>query len=323
MPSISINSVNGVPPYQIYICDINQILCVTGATITTTIPPNVILSIPPPYDTAPEVLIKIVDSTGCVFSRVYSCLPDPSPQPTPTTTPTPSVTASVTPTPVTPTPTPTITPSMTVTPTLTPSTTVTPTVTRTPNPIPPKPLRAFLFIEPYSGSTNIGEYMYNLGYDFYGFTNGTQPSTILSAFTGQMISYVNFSGWTTGNFPKIQEIEVPQVDGGVDSFGNPIFKYNFITTLISANTIGSQAWYTWLIPTGLTNNLIQTEIELSIDNPNVFVTNKTEPTIYSLTFEYGGTSIAQGVYRVYTTFPSLNFQLFDNQNIYFKGGTVE
>jgi hypothetical protein len=78
-----------------------------------------------------------------------------------------------------------------------------------------------------------------------------------------------------------------------------------------------------MIPTGLTNNLIQTEIELSLDNPNIFVTNKTEPKIYSLTFPYVGGYIPTGIYRVYTTFPSLNFQLFDNQNIYFKGGTVE
>jgi hypothetical protein len=324
MPSISINSINGVPPYQVYICDINQNVCLSAATINTSVPPNVILSIPVPYNTLPEVLIKIIDSTGCEFRSVYSCLPAPSPQPTPTITPTPSVTASVTPTPATPTPTPTITPTNTVTPTLTPSTTVTPTVTRTPDETPPsRRQKALLFIEPYSGSSLIGEYMYNLGHDFYGFTNGTQPSTTASAFTGQMISYVEFSGWTSGNFPRIQEIDVPQVDGGFDSFGNPAFKYNFVTTITSANTIGGQAWYTWMIPTGITNNLIQTEIELSLDNPNVFVTNKTEPKIYSLTFNYFGGYIPNGTYRVYTTFPSLNFQLFDNQNIYFKGGTVE
>jgi hypothetical protein len=324
MPSISINSINGVPPYQVFICDVNQLVCVSAATITTTVPPNVILTIPSPYDKSPEVLIKIVDSTGCVFSSVYSCLPAPSPQPTPSVTPTQTVTPTVTPTPATPTPTPTITPTMTVTPTLTPSTTVTPTVTRTPAGTPSsRPPKALLFIEPYSGSSIIGEYMYNLGHDFYGFTNGTQPSRTLSAFTGQMISYVEFSGWTSGTFPRIVEIEVPQVDGGVDSFGNPVFKYNFVTNIISANTIGSQAWYTWMIPLQLTNFQTQVEIELSLDNPNLFVTNKTEPSIYELTFEYLGGYIPSGPYRVYTTYPSLNFQLFDNQNIYFKGGTVE
>ena len=324
MPSISINSINGVPPYQVYICDINQFVCVTGTTINTTVPPNYLISIPSPYDISPEILIKIVDSTGCVFTRVYSCFIPASPLPTPSITPTQTVTPTVTPTPVTPTPTPTITPSMTVTPTLTPSTTVTPTVTRTPDPTPvSRPQRALLFIEPYSGSSLIGQYMYNLGHDFYGFTNGTQPSRTLSAFTGQMISYVEFSGWTSGNFPRIQEIDVPQVDGGIDSFGNPVFKYNFITTMISANTIGGQAWYTWIIPTGLTNSLIQTEIELSLDNPNVFVTNKTEPTLYQNVVSSNGAYIPTGEYKVYTTFPSLNFQLFDNQNIYFKGGTVE
>jgi hypothetical protein len=201
-------------------------------------------------------------------------------------------------------------------------TVVTPTPTPDPTP-PPRPPKALLFIEPYSAANSIGDYMYNLGHNFYGFSNGTQPSLVFSAFTDEMRSYVEFSGWTTGTLPRIVEVDVPQVDGGVDSFGNPVFKYNFVTNVISANTIGEQAWYTWIIPTGLTNNQIQTEIELSINNPNVFVTNKTEPTIYQNTFLYVGGHITPGVYRVYTTFPSLNFQLFDNQNIYFKGGTVE
>jgi hypothetical protein len=325
MPLISINSINGIPPYQVYICDINQITCVISTTINTTVPPNVILSIPPPYDISPQVLIKIVDSTGCQFTQVYSCVtPTPSPTVTPSITPTTSVTPTITPTPGTPTPTPTVTPTISVTPTLTPSTTVTPTVTRTPDPTPPpRPPKALLFIEPYSAANSIGDYMYNLGHNFYGFSNGTQPSLVFSAFTDEMRSYVEFSGWTTGTLPRIVEVDVPQVDGGVDSFGNPVFKYNFVTNVISANTIGEQAWYTWIIPTGLTNNQIQTEIELSINNPNVFVTNKTEPTIYQNTFLYVGGHITPGVYRVYTTFPSLNFQLFDNQNIYFKGGTVE
>ena len=325
MPSISINSINGVSPYQVYFCDINQITCVTATTINTTVPPNVVLTIPPPYDILPQVLIKIIDATGCQFTQVYTCVtPTPTPSITPTNTPTTSITPTNTPTPSV---TPTITPTPgtpTPTPTVTPTTTVTPTVTRTPDPTPPpRPLKALLFIEPYSGSNDIGGYMFNLGHTFYGFSNGTQPSPTLSAFTGEMISYVEFSGWTTGNFPRIVEVDVPQVDGGVDSFGNPVYKYNFITNVISANTIGGQAWYTWLIPTGLTNNLIQTEIELSLDNPNLFVTNKTEPTIYQNVFLYFGGYITPGYYRVYTTFPSLNFQLFDNQNIYFKGGTVE
>jgi len=328
MASILINSINGIPPYQVFICDINELNCLSYTTIYNSVPPNVLITIPPPYDNLPQVLIKIIDSTGCKFNQIYFCqTPLPTPSVTPTTTPTPG---TPTPTPTvttTPTVTPSITPSQgtpTPTPTVTPTTTVTPTVTRTPDPTPPsRPQKALLFIEPYSGSSLIGEYMYNLGYDFYGFTNGTQPSTTLSAFTGQMISYVEFSGWTIGTFPRIREIDVPQVDGGFDAFGNPVFKYNFITTIISANTIGGQAWYTWMIPTGITNNLIQTEIELSIDNPNVFITNKTEPIIYQNLFSYNGGYIPRGDYRVYTTFPSLNFQLFDNQNIYFKGGTVE
>jgi hypothetical protein len=121
---------------------------------------------------------------------------------TPSFTPTPSITPSFTPTPSI---TPSITPTQTVTPSHTPTHTITPTVTRTPTPTvtPDTPIYAYLFIEPYSGSSTIGSYMNSLGSNFYGFTNITKPSSSASTFDLDMNKYVNFSGWTTGLFPNI------------------------------------------------------------------------------------------------------------------------
>jgi hypothetical protein len=134
--------------------------------------------------------------------------------------------------------------------------------------------------------------------------------------------YVDFSGWTNG-FPQILTSNVPQTTGGVDSFGNPKIAYNFETTLISAGTVSSNAWYTWLIPIGLTNFQYQSEIELSISNPNILNSYLTEPTIYTNTFTYTGTTIPPVTYRVYTTYPSNDFNI-DNTyvDIYFKGGLI-
>ena len=61
-------------------------------------------------------------------------------------------------------------------PTPTPTTTNTPTPTPTTSPFVEQ--FAYLFIEPITGSTNIGEWMYNNGSNFFGFTNYSHPSPL-------------------------------------------------------------------------------------------------------------------------------------------------
>jgi hypothetical protein len=333
MSLITIDSVSGIPPYQIYVCDIFQFNCQFIGTFTDYIPPSVSFPVPSGYTTAPQLLIKIVDSTGCVFTQNYMCLtPTPTPSITPTNTPTLSLTPSNTPTlSVTPsfTPTPSITPSITptntVTPSITPTKTVTPTVTTTPTPTQtPEPfLYAYLFIEPYSGSSSIGSYMSSLGSSFYGFTNTSQPSTSASTFDLDMNRYVNYSGWTSGSFPSIIKQTVPITTSGLDSYGNPIIAYNFLTTKVPENTVGSKAWYTWIIPVVYTNYKYQIEIDLGIVNPNVFTSVKMEPTIYSNTFNYTGGTIVKAEYKVYTTYPSNTFELDNTYDLYFRGSKVD
>ena len=260
------------------------------------------------------------DSSEVIISITSLCIGGKCPDPTPTPTPTISVTPTVTPTiSVTPSVTPTITVTPTVTPTISVTPTITPTVTPTPSPEAPI---AYLFIEPYSGSSLIGSWMTGYSSTFYGFTNGSQPSPIALTFQTDMSAYVNFTGWTNGIFPTIKKQTVPQTSGGLDSFGNPIVAYNFYTTAVSANTINSKAWYTWLIPTSLTNNQYQHEIELGVVNPNILTSLLMEPTIYTNTFTYTGPVIANTTYRVYTTYPSSNFELLDSSNIYFRGSVV-
>jgi len=333
MSLITIDNISGVPPYQIYVCDIFQFNCQFVDTFVNYIPPAVSFPIPSGYTSAPKLLIKIVDSTGCVFTQEYMCVtPTPTPSITPSITPTISLTPSHTPTPSitpshTPTPsiTPTITPTKTVTPSITPTKTVTPTVTTTPTPTPtPEPLLyGYLFIEPYSGSSSIGSYMSSLGSSFYGFTNTTQPSSSSSTFDSDMNRYVNFSGWTTGLFPSIIKQTIPITTSGFDSYGNPKIAYNFLTTKVAENTVGSKAWYTWIIPVVYTNYKYQVEIDLGVVNPNVFTSVKMEPTIYANTFTYTGGTIVKTTYRVYTTYPSNTFELDNTYDLYFRGSKID
>ncbi len=244
----------------------------------------------------------------------------PDPTPTPTTTPTNTPTISLT-----PTNTPTNTPTISVTPTisLTPSNTPTNTPTVTPSSTPTTGF-AYLIIEPLTASTSIGNYMYsNSSPQFFGFSNTTQPSVNAIDFDNELNLYLDYSGWTNGELPTIITSNVPQVTGGVDSFGNPIVSYNFETVQVSAGTISTNAWYTWLIPIGLTNFNYQSEIDVSLSNPNIFTSVLTEPTISVNTFTYTGSTIPPVTYRVYTTYPSNDFLLDNTLNdIYFRGSVV-
>jgi len=295
---------NAVGPFNVY----------TGSTGTT-----------PVYSAVTRTQMYL--GVSLTVSDPASCV-TPTPTPTPVT-PTPTPTASITPTPtVTIGLTPTSTPTQTVTPSVTSTPTPTIVSTSTPTPTPtstPSVGVAYLFIEPQSGSTNIGQYMYDLGATFYGFTNISVPNnTNPSLFNFDMNKYVSFSGWTGGTFPTIRTQTVPQTSGGVDSFGNAISIYNFTTHEVPVNTVGGSAWYTWIIPTGATNNGIQQKIAYSVNgNPNSMTTLIMDSTIYVDTFTYTGSTIPTGTYRVYTTFADLAFYIDNSVNsIYFKGDTI-
>lgn len=306
---------------------------------------------PLPFVFNPSILIPPQEIYGIyTITTVYNnCtyflnVPRPTPTPTPTVTPTKTPTQTPTPTPTvtptfnpcnTPTPTrtprPSITPTRTQTPTpsvtKTPCYTLTPTPTRTQTPTPtptPTPVYfAYLFIEPSTGSTVIGQWMFDGGSNFFGFTNASQPTQNQILFNSDMNRYVDFTGWTSGVFPSVIQQSVPQSTGGLDSFGNPIIAYNFLTTEVPQNYVGGNAWYTWVIPTSLTNNERQTIIDLNINNnPNLLTGVGTEPTINTYTFTYTGNTIPQNTYRVYTTFPNTIFEIVDLQNIYFRGNTI-
>jgi hypothetical protein len=262
-----------------------------------------------------------------------------TPSITPTNTPTTSITASETPTPtVTPTTTqtPSVTPSQTPTISLTPTNTITPTNTPTvtpsttpPNPTPTPtptqtqlPLGAYLFIEPTSGATAIGQWQTSQGVYFYGFTNMSQPSSAFQYFQDDIEAYVSFSGWSSGTFPTIIRATVPQTSGGDDSFGQPIYAYNFVTTQVNSSVCSGEAWYTWFIPTSLTNNGVQNQIGLSLAGPGDTVAITMNSTIYANTYTSTGGTLPPATYRVYTTFPDPEFQITNIGNIYFRGNTV-
>jgi len=278
-----------------------------------------------PYEFDPSLLTPPRDVYG-TYTILLEGADCPSilnvPLPTPTPTPTVTTTPTTTPTPtVTPTVTPSFNPCPPGPPSPTPTKTVTPTKTPTPTPTPV--YFAYLFIEPVSGSEDIGQWMYDNGRNFFGFTNYSQPTQNQAAFNIDMNTYVNFSGWTNGLFPSLIQQTVPQTSGGEDSFNNSIVAYNFLTTRIPSGFVNGFGWYTWMIPVSLTNNERQIMIDINTsNNPNLLTGVGTEQTINSYTFTYTGTTIPQTTYRVYTTYPNTIFKITDTQNIFMRGNTI-
>jgi hypothetical protein len=63
----------GTLPINIYACDVFQNQCVLFATINTSVPPNIIFTLPQQFDTAPAIGILIIDANGCERFEVGVC----------------------------------------------------------------------------------------------------------------------------------------------------------------------------------------------------------------------------------------------------------
>lgn len=72
MTQITINNIVGlVPPYSGYVCNVYGVYCYYIGQITTT---PVTFILPPPFDMAPAIGFKLIDSTGCERFEVIYCL---------------------------------------------------------------------------------------------------------------------------------------------------------------------------------------------------------------------------------------------------------
>lgn len=286
---VTITSITGTSPYNIYVCNSLGGSCVYVAT-TSSAP--VTIQLPSIFDFAPLVTIKIVDSELCETSRLYNCtiIPTATPTPTPTNTPTPTSTP-------TPTPTPTLINGG----------------------------YAYLLIEPYSARTTFNSWMSSQGSTWRGF-NINSPSTNQATFESQIIDYINYPGWGSAS-PSIRKSFVSYSSGGFDAYSNPIEAYVFQTHEVPSTVLNGNefAWYTWLVETGLTNGQKYSTIGVSTNGSSSALSEKyLEPTYYELTVNYSGsTEIPAGVYRVYTTYVNSEFKIQNlNNNIYFRGGNL-
>jgi len=84
MITIELTGITGTPPYTISICDITKTYCYIVASGNPSLP--VELPIPTQLTGSLEFLVVIVDSLGCEYFELISCVPPPLPTTTTTTT---------------------------------------------------------------------------------------------------------------------------------------------------------------------------------------------------------------------------------------------
>lgn len=303
--SVTITSTTGTSPYQVYVCNVLGAYC-NFVGSATTMPYSVTL--PAMFNTAPAVMIKVIDSNNCETFIIAPCGEIPTPVPTPTPTPTPYV--------PTPTPTPYV-------PTATPTPTPTPTPTVTPIPTPYVEY-AYLIIEPYSARTRINSWMLSEGSSWRGY-NINAPSVVQSTFDGQFSAYINYSGWSV-DAPAIRTSPISFVSGGNDAFGNPILAYTFQTHEVPSTLLDSAelAWYTWVVSTGSTGGQKYSSISNNTNSSPMLLTSRTmNSTYYNMTVNYTGSAIPAGTYRVYSTYGNNAFKIANlGFNLYFRGGNL-
>ena len=115
MPTqITINSISGVSPYDVYLCDNPITTCIWIDTIISSQLPY-IFDVPSILESQTIFNLKVIDNNNCQVISYLDTISTTTPTPTPTgtngaVTPTPTPTKTVTPTPtMTNTPTPTST----------------------------------------------------------------------------------------------------------------------------------------------------------------------------------------------------------------------
>jgi len=359
MTQIRIDTITGATyPISVYVSDVyGNNTNFLGVISSGPVPPEVTYQpLPSIFNTAPQVMLKVIDANGCEYFEILTCLPPPSlsPTSTPTVTPTPSITPTVTPTPVTPTPTPSVTatpvtptPTPTITNTPTVTTSITPSVSNTPTLTPTVTVTpssttglyfAYIFPEPQDATSQaeLGQYMYDSGADWFGYTNTASiPSNTTSYSSTTMDAYAHYSGWTgsNGNFvTNVSTIKstIRQLSGvGVDSYGCSQNQYAFGTIEISTSMVNTsiQYFYSIWIPLNGVNNTL-TNMTVDIGNGGSCTYNiapaaipdgiQTQDVVIT-----SGAIIPSGTYRILwiPTFALQPSTIPLNSSLYFKGDT--
>ena len=77
MNLLSFSNIWGLnPPYTVYVCDVFGNQCILLAYISTTVPITNLMVLPPQFNSAPAIGVKVITSDGCERFKVLYCSED-------------------------------------------------------------------------------------------------------------------------------------------------------------------------------------------------------------------------------------------------------
>ena len=189
-------------------------------------------------------------------------------------------------------------------------------------------LKAYVFIERQARTSQVVNFLRTLprnpqstGTTFFSYFTGVG---IFNSNFRDLNNYYNMTLWNNGTLNQVISTEVPQVSGGVDTYGNPKIAYNFTTVKIPKGTLNEFGWVTILVPTSAMSNDTKRQTRIAhytkINSQTVVNVNQT---LSSYVIYSNGTVIPEGYYRVYSTYGNSAMRIkFNNTNdVYFRGHT--
>ena len=217
---------------------------------------------------------------------------------------------------------------------------VNPTNTSTPTPV-EQDLQMILFFESsgdalFTGpaATDVATYMGGSPNGvWFGFTFGGQPNLSDSATLADFKYWMDWPGHQTGtvNAPAAILVDIPQISGGVDSFGNAIDQFIFETTEVPSGsfTVNNNVQIAPIVPHSLLDNsgMIYSTIGFDYNSvPSNTVSNTTSTgSNRADDIVYTGSVWTNTTYRLTTNGGPLNRNISigdNNNNFYFRGGNV-
>jgi hypothetical protein len=192
--------------------------------------------------------------------------------------------------------------------------------------------KAYIFLEPRSKYVMVSSYLktvpksplFSLPFIGWFGVNG-------NAWRHNFMNYVDMPHWYDGRLPSVIESEIPQTNGSVDTYGNPILAYNFKTVKIPKNTAIGLTHISILIPVSGMNNdtkrqrTVRTYEKIGtslVTNGSFTGTTITMDNVYyGVLFNYQGNRIPKGLYRLYTT-STFRVNLTSTKDVYLKGNSV-
>ena len=77
MKSLQFTQIVGLNyPYTIYVCDVYGAQCILVAYIDTTVPISNLFVLPPEFNSAPAIGVKVITNDGCEKFKIIYCSED-------------------------------------------------------------------------------------------------------------------------------------------------------------------------------------------------------------------------------------------------------